>query len=235
MKTKSKGNAGLWELRRILGMTQGQFAELIGSSKDTVASWDAGRNRLSRWAAWRIAFATGVNEESLLEGKGPPTVRVPVVGERPYPAEDFARHQKIQKRAVEVSAKEDLKNCEGTLGLIFKAAMAGSGVVRRRRRVLGVLQSFKEWSDGVREDFDLGGAIDQELDRRRGKVGMKLSYGQWRQIARRHRQYARAIGFRDDPEKGDKELLELQVEMRPGWAPGRRMKLPDAWIMEGVE
>ena len=62
---KTKVNQSLWELRRVLGLTQGEFAAMIGASKDTVASWDAGRNRLSRSFARRIAFATGVDEESL--------------------------------------------------------------------------------------------------------------------------------------------------------------------------
>jgi hypothetical protein len=183
----------------------------------------------------RIAVAPGVNEESLLEGNGPPAVRLPVVGARPYTVEDFARHQKTQARSVEIWAREDLGNCEETLGLIFEAALAGLGVLRRRERVLGVLQSFKEWGDGVRRDFELGEEIDKELDRRRGKMDVGLTYGQWRQMARRDPRYARALGFKDDPEKGEEELLRLEVAVRPGWAPGRRMKLPDAWITEWVE
>ena len=71
---KTKANQSLWELRRILGLTQEEFAAMIGASKDTVASWDAGRNRLSRSFGRRIAFATGVDEESLLDGKGVATV-----------------------------------------------------------------------------------------------------------------------------------------------------------------
>ena len=71
---KTKLNQTLWELRRILGLTQAEFATMIGASKDTVASWDAGRNRLSLAFARRIAFATGVDEGSLPEGKRPPTL-----------------------------------------------------------------------------------------------------------------------------------------------------------------
>ena len=56
---QTKANQSLWELRRVLGLTQGEFAAMIGASKDTVASRDAGRNRLSRSFARRIAFATG--------------------------------------------------------------------------------------------------------------------------------------------------------------------------------
>jgi len=42
------------------------------------------------------------------------------------------------------------------------------------------------------------------------------------------------IGFKDDPRKEDEEELRLEVEVRPGWAPGRRMWLPKASAPEVV-
>jgi hypothetical protein len=36
----------------------------------------------------------------------------------------------------------------------------------------------------------------------------------------------RAVGFKDDPRKGDGETLRLEMEAVPGWAPGRSMRTP---------
>ena len=58
---KTMANENIRELRRILGQTQDAFAATIGASKDTVASWETGRNRVSEWMARRIALATGVD------------------------------------------------------------------------------------------------------------------------------------------------------------------------------
>jgi len=35
-----------------------------------------------------------------------------------------------------------------------------------------------------------------------------------------------AVGFRDDPTKGNAEELRLEMEGRPEWTPGRSMKTP---------
>jgi transcriptional regulator with XRE-family HTH domain len=63
MTTKRrKPNEALRELRQIIGRTQGEFAAMIGASKDAVASWEIGRNQLSPPFARRIALAMGVEE-----------------------------------------------------------------------------------------------------------------------------------------------------------------------------
>jgi DNA-binding XRE family transcriptional regulator len=231
---KIKANQTQWELRKILGLTQAEFAAMIGASKDTVASWDAGRNPLSAAFARRIAFATGVDEDSLLEGKGPPTLTFPVVGARGYTADDFARYRGTTKgRSDEAGARHHLKNCEDTLELIFLAA-AGSVGGERRHGLPGVLHSFIEWSEGVRRDFELGQQIDAQLEGRKAKAGVTLSYTEWRRLEREDPARARAAGFKDDPRKGGEEELRLEVEVRPGWAPGRRMRLPNASTTEVV-
>ena len=68
--TKTKPNRAIRELRNIIGRTQGEFAAMIGASKDAVASWETGRNRLSEPFAPRMAFATGVDAKALLRGRG---------------------------------------------------------------------------------------------------------------------------------------------------------------------
>lgn len=41
----------------------------------------------------------------------------------------------------------------------------------------------------------------------------------------------KSAGFRDNPSRGDKEALRLELELVPGWAPGRSMKPPRPAIM----
>jgi transcriptional regulator with XRE-family HTH domain len=221
-------NETLRELRRILGQTQGEFAAMIGASKDTVASWETGRNRLSAAMARQIGFATGVNEESLAAGTGVPTLTLPVAGTKAYTAEDFANHRKMTKgRAAEMGVREHLHHCADTLELILLAA-AGGGGEANRLRVMGVLLSFIEWSEGVRRDFGLGPQIDAQLERRKAKAGITLSYGQWRRMTREDPAALQAVGFKDDFRKRPDEPLRLEMEVRPAWLPGRRMHLPHA-------
>jgi DNA-binding XRE family transcriptional regulator len=66
MNTEAK--EGVRELRRLPGQTQAEFAAMIGASKDTVVSWECGRNRLSMTFARGIAVATGVDGDCLLKG-----------------------------------------------------------------------------------------------------------------------------------------------------------------------
>lgn len=227
---KTKANESIRELRRILGQTQQEFAAMIGASKDTVVSWETGRNKLSAGMARRIAFTTGVDEESMLAGRGMPTVTMPVLGRRGYTAEDYARYGGTTKgRSDEAGARHHLKHCEDTLELLLlAAARAGRG------RLPGVLHSFIEWSEGVRKEFELGAAIDEQLERRKSKAGVTLTQGEWRRLARTEAARLRAMGFKDDPRKGGEEPLRLEVEVRPGWAPGRRMQLPNAAVVEVV-
>jgi len=58
-------------LRQILDQTQTEFAATIGVSKDAVASWENGRNDLSASFARRIALATGVDDQTLVQAEPP--------------------------------------------------------------------------------------------------------------------------------------------------------------------
>jgi hypothetical protein len=42
------------------------------------------------------------------------------------------------------------------------------------------------------------------------------------------------MGFQEDPGRKDEEMLRMEVEVRPGWMPGRRMHLPNAAACEVV-
>jgi len=50
-------------------------------------------------------------------------------------------------------------------------------------------------------------------------------------MARGNPKELKAAGFTDDPSRGDKEELRLELELVPGWVPGRSMKPPRPAIM----
>ena len=60
---KPKRNRALRELRKIIGLSQAEFAVLIGASKDAVASWKIGHSRVSPPFARRMALATAVGTD----------------------------------------------------------------------------------------------------------------------------------------------------------------------------
>ena len=48
-------------LRKEMRLTQAKFAEVIGMSKDAVASWEIGRNQISESSALRMSARLGRN------------------------------------------------------------------------------------------------------------------------------------------------------------------------------
>ena len=98
------------------------------------------------------------------------------------------------------------------------------GVVSARQRLPGVMDSFMQWSESAREDFELGPEIDEQLARRRFRGGMTQEYRLWRAMARGNPEGLKAAGYKDDPSQGDQAELRLELEFVPGWAPGRSMK-----------
>ena len=65
-------NKAVRALRKIIGLTQAEFAVMIGASKDAVVSWEIGRNELSATFARRIALVTGVDGRTLRLGVSVP-------------------------------------------------------------------------------------------------------------------------------------------------------------------
>lgn len=53
--------AAMRRARTELGMTQTEFAAAIGMSKDAVASWECGRNRICRTSALRMSVRLQCN------------------------------------------------------------------------------------------------------------------------------------------------------------------------------
>ena len=90
---KTRPNRAIRELRQVIGGTQGEFAAMIGASKDAVASWETGRNRLSEPFARRMALATGVDAKGLMRGWGALTSYVPVRGQQPFSKAVFEQYR----------------------------------------------------------------------------------------------------------------------------------------------
>ena len=199
---------------------------MIGASKDAVASWEIGRNKLSPAFARRIAFATGVRGEGLLRGRGPLTCYEPFAGRGPFTAGAFARYRKSYwGRSDEEAARQHLRHCADALGLLLlAAARPGGGKVRHR--LPGVLDSFLQWCERTREEFKLDGQIQEQLAQRQEKLAVRHTYGEWRRMGREDPAVCRMMGFKDDPRKSDQEELRLEAETVPLWRPGHSMRGP---------
>ncbi|MEI8045458.1 MAG: helix-turn-helix transcriptional regulator [Verrucomicrobiota bacterium] len=224
---KMRANQAIRELRKIIGRTQGEFAAMIGASKDAVASWETGRNKLSRQFARRIAFATGVEEGALLRGGGPLRCYVPFAGRQAFTEASFEQYRKSYwGRSEQAASRQHLRNCVDALGLLFMAAAQPHG--RTRYRLPGVVDSFRQWCERTGEDFHLEPEIQKLLEQRKAKLVINHTYGQWRQMQKDNPAACRLMGFKDDPTKSDKENLQLEAETIPVWQPGHSMRGPQA-------
>jgi transcriptional regulator with XRE-family HTH domain len=227
---KKYNNEAVREIRKIMGLTQAEFAVMVGASKDAVASWEIGRNQLSLTFARRIALVTGVDAKALHMGISVPLSNAP--DGHVYTAEDFERHQKTEwGRSDEEGARQQLEHCLDTMELLLLAAVQPDGE-RQRHRLPGVMDAFMQWCENTREDFKLGPQIDAQLLRRRKKVGMTQEMRDWRAMARGNPEELKASGYSDDASKEDRETLRLKLAMVPGWAPGRSMKWPSPAVMK---
>jgi hypothetical protein len=102
-------------------------------------------------------------------------------------------------------------------------AAVRSGATEGHQQLPAVLVSFIDWCEETRRDFGLGDGIDEQLQKRRLKVGVTQTYREWRAMLKESPAEVRAAGFKDDRSKRDDETLRLELEVVPGWAPGRSM------------
>lgn len=227
---KKQPNEAVRALRKIIGQTQAEFAVMLGVSKDAVVSWETGRNQVSATWARRMALVTGVDGRCLRLGVSVPMSQA--ADGHFYTAEDFALHRQSEwARTDEESVQRWREQCGDTLELLLLAAARPVGD-KQRPQLPGVLDAFMQWAEAVREDFQLGPAIDAQLAARQRKVGMTQAYAIWRAMNRSNPEGLKANGFVDDPAKDHREELWLEVEMVPEWAPGRSMKWPKPFKMK---
>ena len=223
---KDQPNQAIRKLRQIIGATQAELAAMIGASKDTVVSWELGRNRVSRHFAGRLSFATGVAAEALRRGRGPLTARDPLVQGRPFTAEVFAEHRRTQwGRSDEAAARQHFRNCADALQILFRAAVWPRGG-QKRQQLPAVLESFRQWCEATRVDFQLDEGIEGQLAQRRFKIGQTRTYGQWRRMHKESPAALAAAGYKDDRSKRDAEELFVGREAVPAWTPGASMRGP---------
>lgn len=211
-------------LRTILGQSQAEFAAMIGASKDTVVSWENGRNPLSSTLARRIALVTGVAERSLMKKNG--RLMTQYAGSKQYfTVEAFHAYRKtFWGQTPEESVRLRLRPSADTLELLFVAASradAGEGC----SRLPGLVDSFNQWCHQAREDFELGAEIDAELATRKEPLTLNKSYAGWREMAKTDPTMARQFGFKDNAKKEGQEMLELTIkDTVPVWMPGQSMR-----------
>jgi transcriptional regulator with XRE-family HTH domain len=60
-EASAKWLLAMYQLRMEMGLNQGKFAAVIGLSKDAVASWETGRNKISASSALRMSARLGRN------------------------------------------------------------------------------------------------------------------------------------------------------------------------------
>jgi transcriptional regulator with XRE-family HTH domain len=220
---KTKPNQAMRDLRKIIKRTQGEFAAMIGASKDAVASWEIGRNKLSAQFARRIAFATGVEEASMLRGHGPLTCRSFTGRRAPFSVEMFEHHTSIQRGvSEEATVRRHLRNCMDALELLLVAASQTERKVRNR--MPAVMDSFSQWCERTRADFQLDKKIEEQLRQRKSRLVLNHTYRQWRTMLKEDPTACRLMGFKDNPRKADGENLRLEAEMMPMWRPGYPMR-----------
>jgi hypothetical protein len=150
---------------------------MTGVSKDAVVSWETGRNQVSAAFARRTALVTGVDGRMLHLGASVPFSND--ADGRVYTAQGFERHQQTEwGQTHEESKRRQLEHCQDTMELLRRAAVQPSeGKIRHR--LPGVMDSFMQWCESAREDFQLGPEIDEQLERRCFKAGMTQASDAW--------------------------------------------------------
>jgi DNA-binding XRE family transcriptional regulator len=221
---KAKPYHPIRALRKILKQTQTEFAATIGAAKDTVVSWENGRNPLSPPLARRISLVTGVDETSLREGREPLLTRY-TVPKTAYTLAAYDKHRKtFWGQTPEENVRRRIQPCADTLELLFLAA-ARSGASEGCSRLPGLMDAFIQWCQQAREDFELGREIDAELAKRKKPITLNKSYAGWREMAKTDPTMARLFGFKDNAKKDDQEMLELtSKDTVPVWTPGQSMR-----------
>jgi hypothetical protein len=142
-----------------------------------------------------------------------------------YTKADFERHQQSELGMTPAATARRREHCLDTMTLLLEAA-ARASEDKAGQRWPGLLDSFMQWGESARKDFDLGPALDALLEQRRFRAGMTQEYRDWRAMARGHPDGLAAAGFKDDLNRGEREELRLELELVPQWAPGRSMKPP---------
>ena len=213
MPVKAKRNEAIAALRKVLNLSQVKFGAMIGATRDTVVSWECGRNRLSDKFAWRIEMATGCAAGCLLRG------RSALVGifKQPYSRAYFDDWRKRLQKSDAETAKQYAEFGADALGLILLAAAQPGR--HSKDRLPAVWTALVEWLAHTAEDFKLKPELDALLSKRRLRQSDRATYGYFRQ-ASLNPDWQKWWQFKDDKRKPDSALITLTRETHPAWNPG---------------
>jgi hypothetical protein len=89
------------------------------------------------------------------------------------------------------------------------------GIDTIRYRLPVVIDSFIQWCERMREDFQLDPQIQEQLERRKDKLVLNHTYRQWRTMQKENPTACRLMRFQDDPKISDNENLRLEMETVP--------------------
>lgn len=154
-RTSQRCNKSMTSLRAILGLTQSEFAKLIGVSLDTIKSIESGRQNLTRNVWLRIRCATGASlGKSQLRFEMPSLFipftdgRIdcmhPIDGKTEYSKAHYEHHCKIWNGSSENCKKAAKEWAEILEKLFIEAAKPAPGG-RVKFRFFAAQSSLAEW------------------------------------------------------------------------------------------
>ena len=228
ISNKAKRNEAIAALRQVLNLSQAKFGAMVGATRDTVVSWECGRNRLSNKFSWRIEMATGCEAKCLRQGR---PMLVNVFG-HPYDHTHFEDWRKRMQKSDTATAQQYAELGGDALGLILQAAAKPGR--HSRDRLPAVWTSLVEWLAYTARDFKLGPELDALLSQRRFRQTLKATYGECR-LASRDKLWRSMWKFKDDRRKPAPAPITLTRETHPAWNPGGDMHLRNFPACMGYE
>jgi transcriptional regulator with XRE-family HTH domain len=197
-------------IRMATGKSRAHFARMVGCSPDTIKSIEMGRLPVSKKMAMRIHSSTACDPSELLrnfDGKA-----TDLWGAL-YTKDTF---QKLQKHLDGPKGREWIQIHQravlGWVELVLEVA--------DEKKLFPVVYRalIADWLIKVREDFNLGAAIDRELNDRKFLHEETYTLGDLRTVPG----LAKQVGFRDSPDL-DKESLDkkmtFHVKRSMKWSP----------------
>lgn len=209
MRKTSKRNLTLPKLREVLGVTQSEFAALVGISLDTIKSIESGRQRLSDKLAHRIVLVTGVHALSLLDNSG---VLLNSQEDR-YTRQDYDFWRETINPSSESVARQKFKEIKDWIEVVFLAAAKPRN--KLKNRLPSVYTSLVNWLDETRTTFKLAGEIDEILRRREPIQKVRYNVGD----LRKYPQLAAAWEFEDSKKLRADEIITFDQKLRLDWNP----------------
>ena len=191
-------------VRTCLGLTQAAFAKSVGCSTAAILRVENGSLALSQELAQRIMEATGADPAALRDG---PVGKALLPGGAPFTKEGFEAFQSIIRCVGPMPLVHFQYLAPKLAWLLLASERAGQD----KANAVGV--ALAHVIEKVAEDFNLRKNID----------GLLIDNGYFRKMRFRvgnlrvHPDYARGVGFEDDPRLKPDSVVTLKVPV--GWFP----------------